>query len=337
MKFFSDPDWMLTDRKFVVMLHPFRSTEPYDSDGPDVGRFNDYFEEARHIFFEVSPEAADVFLFPHEYAREDDVDEKLRNALEMGKNFGKKLLLFYNADDDRPIQGDGLIIFRTSFYASTAAANEFSIPGWSADFADAYFSGKPPLIAYSLTPSVSYCGYVDYVQLSWKQRLRNFSVRNKPLAEVLRGRAVRALKSKRDVQCSFMIRNGFWAAGEHDKQKARDEYAANMAGAGYALVCRGGGNFSYRLYEAMSLGRIPVFIDTDCVLPFTDDIHWDEFMVRIPVQQVDQIGAKLLAFHRKLSADDFMKLQHSIRSVYTDYISPRGFFYNLAVKLSNHE
>ena len=36
----------------------------------------------------------------------------------------------------------------------------------------------------------------------------------------------------------------------------------------YGLCVRGFGNFSFRLGETLMMGRIPILIDTECILPF---------------------------------------------------------------------
>ena len=41
----------------------------------------------------------------------------------------------------------------------------------------------------------------------------------------------------------------------------------------FIFCMRGAGNFSYRFYETLMMGRIPIFIDTDCVLPFEESIN----------------------------------------------------------------
>ena len=337
-RIYTDPLLIPKGMNPVIMLYPFFDAPAVSEDDPDKGRFDDYRERGKELFQLTSKEVCDFFELPFDFTFDLKHQNIIRAFIQDAQLIGKKVLLFYNADDDRPIDLENVIVFRTSFYLSNKRNYEFAFPGWSVDFLKTYRNNQLTASIYNAEPVIGYCGYVDSIKPGFFRWIKDSLGKKPPTPWAkLRGRAVRSVLKTSGVKPNILIRDGFWADGIEDKKRARQEYADNMLASDYALCCRGGGNFSYRLYEVMSLGRIPVFIDTDCVLPFADDINWDEFMVRIPVQQVDQIGAKLLAFHRKLSADDFMKLQHSIRSVYTDYISPRGFFYNLAVKLSNHE
>lgn len=71
--------------------------------------------------------------------------------------------------------------------------------------------------------------------------------------------------------------------------KTRQDYYSNLSRNQFTLCIRGGGNFSYRFYEALSFGRIPVLIDTDIVLPFQNIINWNNHIVKIPIEEIDSI------------------------------------------------
>ena len=104
----------------------------------------------------------------------------------------------------------------------------------------------------------------------------------------------------------------------------------------YALAARGSetwgpsaGNFSYRLYEILSCGRPPLFVNTDCVLPYDGEIDWTEFTVWIEERELESIANRLVEFHAVLDDDAYAELQHRCRQVWIDYLSPHGFFRHL--------
>src|SRR4030095_15269602 len=113
-------------------------------------------------------------------------------------------------------------------------------------------------------------------------------------------RALRALNRSHDVKANFIVRphktnpwGGRWkrpADGTHVERALQLEFLDNILGSDYVLCSRGFGNFSYRFYESLACGRIPVLIDTDCVLPFDFVIDWDAYCVRVPEKEVSQIG-----------------------------------------------
>lgn len=98
----------------------------------------------------------------------------------------------------------------------------------------------------------------------------------------------------------------------------------------YGIATRGGGNFSYRLYELLSCGRIPVFIDTDSVLPFDTLIDWKKHVVWVEKQKLSSIDRILLEFHRSKTPEELKQIQINNRRLYEDHISPIGFHKTLA-------
>ncbi|MCF7834544.1 hypothetical protein K9M48_00615 [Candidatus Gracilibacteria bacterium] len=59
---------------------------------------------------------------------------------------------------------------------------------------------------------------------------------------------------------------------------------------------RGFGNYSFRMYEAMSLGRILIYIDTGANLPFIDEINYKDLFIIIPFSKRKYIYKYIDAF-----------------------------------------
>ena len=151
--------------------------------------------------------------------------------------------------------------------------------------------------------------------------------------EILRAAAIDLLTQAPGVQTNFLVREQgvfFVDAPASSLVDVRRDYLQNALDSDYLLVCRGSGNCFTRLYEAMCLGRIPVFIDTDCVLPWEDQIDWRASCVFLVESELPQIGAKLRSFHDSVSAEDFQAMQVRNRELWLKYLSPRGFFSTLA-------
>jgi hypothetical protein len=132
----------------------------------------------------------------------------------------------------------------------------------------------------------------------------------------------------------FIRRNQFWggwiASGRRSDigSRVRHEFVSNMEGSDYVLCARGGGNFSYRIYEAMSCGRIPLLVDTDCVLPFDFLVEWGALFPVVNKADIKDIGDILLDFHGRLGPDGFAARQAEMRRLWEEWISPAGFFSN---------
>jgi len=340
LKIYSSKDWLIENHKIILMLAPYWGFKEVSSSDPDFGRFNEYLRVGKDIFDLVdSIEESEIAVYPQEYSNTAEGFEHLKKYSTYVKTKNKLLLVFYNADDDSEIKIDNCILFRTSFYKSLQKSNEFALPGWSVDFEKYFSEGKFKIIEPQKTPSVSYCGYIDDEAKGIKDRIKSILKPKKEThedrAKVTRGRACRQLQSNKEIQTNFIIRNGFWAQGMEDKSAARKQYAENMIGSLYCIATRGGGNFSYRLYEILSCGRIPIFINTDSVLPFDLNIDWKKHVVWIEKDELNSIDSLLLKFHTSKTREELCLLQESNRKLYEEFISPIGFHKTLVEFLRN--
>ncbi len=97
----------------------------------------------------------------------------------------------------------------------------------------------------------------------------------------------------------------------------------------YTLCIRGAGNFSYRLYETLAAGRIPLFINTQCVLPMEDRIDWKSHCVWVEESQMSEAGAILKAFHAALTPERFADLQRRNRELWERSLNSLDFYREL--------
>ena len=107
--------------------------------------------------------------------------------------------------------------------------------------------------------------------------------------------------------------------------KTREQFAANLRGSPYSLCVRGSDNYSYRFYETLLAGRIPVLVDTGCILPLEDSIDWDRLIVRVPAADLDRLPQTIVDRHEALSEKDFRMLQEDILTA-ASRLNPENFF-----------
>lgn len=135
------------------------------------------------------------------------------------------------------------------------------------------------------------------------------------------------------MRASIVLREsgggGAWQAFDAARwQTSRREFLENMRESDYVLCTRGDGNWSVRLYEALSMGRIPVVVDTDLVMPYDFLLPWRDYGVWIDRSQVPEIGRHVAEFHERIGDDGFEEHQRACRRLWEDYLSPLGFFRN---------
>ena len=77
------------------------------------------------------------------------------------------------------------------------------------------------------------------------------------------------------------------------------------------------------------MGRIPIFIDTDCILPFYEHINWEKHLLIVPWSDRFHIPDILKEFHNGLREQDFKKIQIENRKLWLQKLQPRWILNNL--------
>jgi hypothetical protein len=342
LKVFTDRSFLTPDRVHTQILIPFWGMIPEDEGHPKPGRFDRYACLGRQFFRITSLAESDIVVYPQEW------EPGQRDAGKLGRlaqEVGKPLVIFFNSDSDENIPLAESVIFRTSFYRSRRKPNEYALPAWSEDIVARYRDGRIPVRKKGPHPVVSYCGYTippGSIARRIGRRLLQRGNDDHP-GQRTRSRAIDLLKEHPGVKCNFLIRDEYWGGATGPTgfdplraERVRREFVENMFDGDYVVCARGGGNFSYRLYETLSCGRIPIFIDTDCVLPLEQWIDWKRYCVWVPEQDIDHIGDIVCDFHFSLSNHDFEEIQHACRRLWVEWISPEGFFGNLHRCFSDH-
>ena len=347
---FSDRAYLPDGGKHVTLLYPFWGKNPEDPGDPSTGRYDRYLQ-AGHRFFDMSAlERSDIAVFPADWSHVMGDARLVKHAeafFDNARAHGKPVVVFFWNDSDADIPYDDTVVFRTSLYRSRQRQREFAMPSWSEDFVERYLGGELAVRSKRERPIVGFCGYAPASAAppkQWRARLKR-AVRGgvkrflnqldlRPVDGAIRTTAMHALDACGHIDTNFVVREAFlggaWhPSGEVDVGKmhvVRREYVQNMVGSDYVLCARGAGNFSYRLYETLSCGRIPVFIDTDCVLPCQSGINWKDYCVWIDEKQVHRAGEQVAEFHASLSDRQFHDLQRACRRLWETHLSPEGFF-----------
>jgi hypothetical protein len=341
IRLYIDQGLIPPNKRHCILLYPFLGNLDTDPASPDYGRFDVYCSCARKLFALTQHAGeCDAFLMPFDYAFDADSHKVAHNLGRLAAQHGRKLIIFCNHDEDKAIDAPGAVIFRTSSRRG-GRPGEHGFPAWSADMLPELAPGWEPQPLPS-DPSVSYCGYLDYLEPEERfsrerlatlarQYLRGHFGSRYIRGPQLRGRALRALRRAR-IETHIVRRSGFWAPGM-DPQTARAEFFANLMSSVYALVARGAGNFSYRLYEAMSCARVPLYIDSGGLLPFSRQLDWASLLVRVPERDIDRAPEILRERHRMSAGLPTIEWQRRLRTTYLEWLSPQGFFTHLHICL----
>jgi len=303
-----------------------------------------YAELGPRYFRPVPAQDADFFVLPFDWrygTREGRRTEDVAMAMaarsaaqsfsERALELGKRLIVFYVGDSEEEVPLEDSVVFRTSLRRG-ARSNEFAMVVFFEDVVGRRLGSCLPLRPKLNSPSVGFCGFAGYRLMpgvDFVRKVRRIArwLRDGIPAPTTRERAIQLLQGHPSVLTDFILREhgvGRFAYAE----PARDEFCRNLINTDYMLCARGMGNWSIRLYETFAFSRIPLFIDTECVLPFDFEIDYKKYCVWVDSGDMDVIADRLMAFHDSLSESDFIDLQRACRGFWEERLRPEGFFSN---------
>ncbi|MEK7109348.1 MAG: exostosin family protein [Patescibacteria group bacterium] len=135
----------------------------------------------------------------------------------------------------------------------------------------------------------------------------------------LRSKALRILERSKRLVCKFegQFFSPLSPRRSHDEMKTfRRGFVETILESDYCIDVRGYGNASYRLYEILSLGRIPVIIDTERHFPFSDVVDWRKFSLIVDFRDIKRLPDIIADFHASISPEEFETMQREARAAY---------------------
>jgi hypothetical protein len=102
----------------------------------------------------------------------------------------------------------------------------------------------------------------------------------------------------------------------------RTSYLEAMQASRIALCPNGNpmGAIRYRLYEAMSMGRVNLFIGDECVLPLSDKIDWHNCIIQIANRDAHKAGEFLEYWLRRHSDNEIITMGARAREVWDTWL-----------------
>jgi Exostosin family len=275
------------------------------------------------LFELTALEDSDVAVLPFdwEFATWSDAIRDL--ALEFvtrAQEADKPVVIFYESDVLREVPVENSLVFGASLYRSRRNPRDFALPGWTEDLLTKYRGGKLDVRRKRPRPTVGFCGYAPPLGMPLgkakiKESARWVLNRTGTIRYVqavpgsyARVQALRLLQRSPHVDTNFLVRPflslpkgiGLAPLGIDVETGSQLEFLQNLLESDYVLCARGYGNYSHRLYEALACGRIPLFIDTDCVLPFDFAIDWKRFGVWVDQADLRSVADRVAEFHASI-------------------------------------
>jgi hypothetical protein len=140
------------------------------------------------------------------------------------------------------------------------------------------------------------------------------------------------MKDSPRLETNFIFKMTFWDGKPGDKQTIKD-FDDTIESSEFVFSPRGAGNYSYRFYQALKAGRIPVVTNEELVMPFKDGlIDWNSICVFI--NPGDDIVEKIYEFW---NANDIYEVQQKTAKIFNHYIAAGKVEQNLYDQIENNK
>lgn len=257
------------------------------------------------------PERADYFLFPWQIGVYNDAGHLDQAAAVMAglpylPGREARHLVFDDADrsDCLPLP---LCLFKYSLLkadANRAVANALPLPGHIA-------AARADFAFERIRFDLSFIGNLSHEA----RRAAVLSIRHQ--APQLRLKAV--------FRDNFSVRDGNIVMRQDspaEKARRQAEYLAGIRDSWAVLCPPGVGLQSYRMYETMYLGRIPVLFGDQAVYPLEKDIDYEAFSIRISGRDILDTGRILAAFFAAQSPESLARRCRQACAVWHRFFAP---------------
>lgn len=348
MRIYADPSHYLKDHRY----HLNDIAKALWNDRSPEEREQVYGEWVHNYIYTPHIEEADVVLLTMKwnYYVERNLVALAENEIRNARSFQKKVIVFSGGDAPANYSHPDMILFESGGYRSAQGlAYHSGHPFFLKDYLDVYCGGELQKHKKFPIPTIGFCGQAGSSSLRKFFRFATILIRKfeywsgqlkwqPPPFETtgFRRRVLRQFEGHSRVKSNFLVREQYHAGKDQEKDDFNPQkmaFVRNILDSDYTVCMRGGGNFSIRFYETLSLGRIPVFIDTDCLLPFDDKIPYRQIFPWISIKDLPRIAEIVADFHQSLSDNDFDNLQETCRKLWLEHFTPNGFHSDLREKI----
>jgi len=280
--------------------------------------------------------ASDVVFAPYRHnwlLRHDKalLDECVRVA----KEAGLPLLIDGVGDVEFPLTMENAFVLRIGGYRFLPEKGRIQIPSVTDDLLMRCAGGKlqirkkrhgeKPVVGFAGWASLSPVQTIRTVLKELPVRLR--SMFDRRYAAMKKGvlwriQAIRILRRSPLVSLNLRTRSSFSGSvktAQDDPYKLRSEMVDIITHSDYCLDVRGDANDSNRLSEILSLGRIPVIVDTERNFPFDDLIKYEDFCLIVDFRDLHRLPERIAEFHKTVSPERFESMQYRAREVFVTY------------------
>lgn len=335
-------------KELFLLTRPFRHENGWVDDAllkkewglnPDSFSYTPELSLADCVIF---PRSANYYLSIGKASFLEDINRQCATA-------GKKAYAYISGDfGERFPAFSNLIYFRMGGFRSQLNNNNLAFPSSLSDHLQRlYHTNDIEALPWQEKPIVGFCGQANMSKIKaikenikfLKENVRRFIANPfrtdyEPLfaSGYERAKLLKLIEASSSITTKFIYREHYRAGANSPElqNKTTREYYDNLRASQYIVCIRGGGNFSVRFFETLLMGRIPVFVNTDCLLPLEDSIDWKKQVVWVEWHEKHRIADKIQEFHQHHTVASFQALQESNRSIWFHKLSLHGMLQKIA-------
>lgn len=316
-------------KSLFILTRPFLGNYAWENESEERLRFS----IPDTVVYTASLENADVYFIPL------PIQFYSKKALqEINSSCQHYYLKAYGyiQNDFGPDLGtyENIVFYRMGGFKSQLSENNLGFPVMLSDhFQRIYNTTQIEVRAKQAKPVVGFCGHASFNRIKQFKEILKCVVENlkrffeKPIRKDFeplfasafqRASLLNHFEKSDQISTNFVYRENYRGGAKTDSERGKTtlEYYDNIKNSDYVLCVRGAGNFSVRLYETLMMGRIPIFVNTDCLLPFENEIDWKQHVVWVEWKDRHKIAQFVAHFHQNVSEEDFKTLQSENRKLW---------------------
>lgn len=319
--------------------------------GDKYGQFT--IHELAKPWFQITsdPSDADWIMIP--YLLSSLIDGEGKNVIQshsfIARKYEKPLVIVSDSDLVYDPGVSDILILSPGPYASLG--NQLALPAiLKEDPVKKFYQGKFTPITEFTDISLGFCGQATENLLKTAKDALNLLILRRQikqkrspylyipffLAAYERAKFLKFLQKKSKFKTDFLLRQKYKAGANtlNEKAQVEKEFFENISNNLFTVCLRGFGNYSVRFFQTLAMGRIPILIETDGLLPFEDKLPYDDLIVRVPYSDRYAIDEYITDFLKGKSKEELIEIQTECRRLWVSTMNLEGMFRELSENLS---
>jgi len=297
--------------------------------------FDTYSFDTAYYTMTDNIKEADIVLTPYKHNWLLQYDKALlAECVLVARTANLPLLIDGVGDVEHPINIENSYVLRYGGYHFLPEKGRIQIPPFADDLLERCRGGQfeirkkrdgKPTVGFAGWAKLSTIQFLRTVVKELPVRLRGlFDVRYRACIKgvLWRQKVIKILQHSPQIIFNLRARSSYSGnpkTAEDDMKKLREEMVDTLLQSDYGLDVRGDANDSTRLFEMLSLGCIPVIVDTERNFPFSDKVDYSSFALFVDFRDVEYLPERIVEFHKNISPERFEQMQKNARNAYLNY------------------